>query len=232
MMMRAIPAWQLKLMRRFPRIAFVTPVDIACGDDHFQGKSLNLSAGGMLVETECQVLPRTQLYVSFQLPTGSPVKSVARVVHCRPGRYLGVEFTRMGNADWNALGKSIEIKESYQRRSIRIPERLMVELYWNHQSLAVHQMAQTILLSRHGCLLLCQSSPPAESRLVIWCPERRIGASARVVSCEQNLEGLAIVALEFARDANFWGIDFEPQDWTRRRPASNDGLQNYFVAQN
>jgi len=164
--------------------------------------------------------PQTQLYVSFQLPTGWPVKCVAKVVHCRPGKYLGIEFTHMGNADWNALGKSIEIKENYQRRSIRIPERLFVSLHWNHGSDSVHQQAQTILLSRHGCLLLSQAAPPPGASLVIWCPERRIGAAARTVSCEQDAEGLFMVALEFGRDGNFWGIDFEPQDWKKYRESA------------
>src|SRR5690349_17559831 len=157
MVARTVPAWQLKLLRRFPRIGFIAPVEIFCGNETFRGKSRNLSLGGMLLDADCNIQPRTQVYVSFQLPTGWPIKSVARVVHARSGKHLGIEFTHMGNADWNALGKSIDFKEFYQRRSIRIPERLFVNLHWNHERAPVHQSAQTVLLSRHGCLLLSQA---------------------------------------------------------------------------
>jgi len=216
---RTVPGWQFKLLRRFPRVGFIAPVEIFCGDVRVQGKSRNLSRGGMLLDADCHIPPQTQVYVSFHLPTGRAIKSVARVVHCRAGKRLGIEFTHMGNSDWNAVAKSTEIKESYPRRSIRIPERLFVDLHWN-QSAPVHYLAQTILLSRHGCLLLSQAAPPPGTSLVIWCPDRRIGAAARVVSCEQDYGGLFMLALEFARDANFWGIDFEPQDWQRCRSTS------------
>jgi hypothetical protein len=171
----------------------------------------------MLLEADCCFLPQTPLCVSFQLPTGLPIKALARVIHCRPGQRLGIEFTHMGNADWNALGTAIEIKESYHRRSIRIPERLMVELHWKQGSIPIRQSAQTILLSRHGCLVQSEMAPPPKISLIIWCLERRMGAAARVVSCEQDGQGLAMVALEFARDANFWGIDFQPWEWQRHR---------------
>ena len=221
MVARTVPAWQLKLLRRFPRIGFIAPVQIFCGDATFHAKSRNISLGGMLLDADCDLQPRTQIYVSFNLPTGWPIKSVARVVHLRVRKHLGIEFTHMGNADWNALGKSIEIKEYFQRRSIRIPERLFVNLHWQNKQGSVHQQAQTVLLSRHGCLLVSQAAPPPKTALVVWCPDRRIGASARVVSCEQDYEGLYMVALEFTRDANFWGIDFEPQDWKRYRATAN-----------
>jgi hypothetical protein len=201
-----------------------------CGDETFRATIRNLSAGGMLVDADCTLPPQASLCVSFQLPTGLPIRALARVIHCRPGARLGIEFTHMGNADWNALGKAIEIKESYQRRSIRIPERLIVELYWKQGCTPVRQPAQTILLSRHGCLLISEASPPPKTSLVIWCVERRIGAAARVVSCEQGSEGLAMVALEFARDANFWGIDFEPWEWQRHRPNPNFAAPSHCAA--
>lgn len=216
---RPIPTWQLKLLRRFPRIPFVAAVEISCEGSTVNGKSRNLSVGGMLLDAACSFPPRTEVWVTFQLPTGRTVRAVARVVHWRPGKQVGIEFMHMGNTDWNEVSKSIEIKESRERRSIRIPERLFVELYWSQGNAMVHQSAQTILLSRHGGLVLSQAAPPPETFLVVWCPDRRMGASARVVSREE-CEGLLAVALEFVRDANFWGIDFEPQDWNRNRSVS------------
>lgn len=214
---REIPSWQLKFLRRFPRIALAVPVEVLCSDVLVLGTSRNLSAGGMLLDTSCQLPPQTPVCVSFQLPTGLPIRALARVVHCRPGQRVGIEFTHMGNADWNALNKAIEVKESFHRRSIRIPERLMVELHWREKDRAVQGPAQTILLSRHGCLLQSQMAPPPKTGLVIWCIERHMGSAARVISCEQDPEGLAIVALEFTCDANFWGIDFKPWEWQRQR---------------
>lgn len=213
---RAIPTWQRKLLRRFPRVAFNASVELLCGEATIIGKSRNLSIGGMLLDADCAFPPQSEVWVTFQLPTGRTIRAVARVIHHRPGKQLGIEFTHMGNSDWNELGKCIEIKESRERRSIRIPERLFVDLYWNQGQGFIHQSAQTILLSRHGGLVLSPVAPPPETSLVIWCPDRRLGASARVVSREE-CEGLLAVALEFTRDANFWGINFEPQDWQRNR---------------
>jgi hypothetical protein len=228
---RAVPSWQLQLLRRFPRISFAAPVEILCEERTIRGTSRNLSTGGMLLDADCQLRPQTPLWVSFELPTGSAVKASARVVHCRAGQRLGIEFTQMGNADWNALGKAIEIKENYQRRSIRIPERVMVELYWRKGDVSVCQPGQTILLSRHGCLLVSEAAPPPQTSLVIWCLDRHLGAAARVVSCERDSEGLTMVALEFARDANFWGIDFEPVEWQRHRQSPTQSSTSHSTAQ-
>jgi hypothetical protein len=218
MVARKIPDWELTLIRKSPRMAFVAPVEVLCRGESFTARSRNLSVGGMGIESDRGLLPQAQLHVYFELPTGEPIIAAARVIHCRPGRSLGVEFTNMPRIMWHALARATEIKQNYERRSIRIPERLFVRLYWQQDSVVVEKTAQTVLLSRHGCLLRSPAAPPPNTQLVIFCPDRRIGAPARVVFRQlDNDDGLFTVGLEFVRDINFWGIDFSPQAWKQCR---------------
>jgi hypothetical protein len=122
--------------------------------------------------------------------------------------HAGIEFTNLASATRDALRESIKTKQTGQRRSIRIPERLFVHLQWNEDGTFMEQPAQTVLLSRHGCLLLCKTAPHPNTQLLIRWPEVGTGVSARVVSRQQDSDGLFKTALEFAKDANFWGIDF------------------------
>lgn len=221
MVARKYPAWESALLRKHPRMGFVAPVEFLYDGTVLVGKSRNLSLGGMLLETPCTLPLHAKIFLHFQLGTGVPVIAAARIVHSRPGVRVGLEFTRMDNLTRAALAQALQIKASFERRSIRIPERLMVRLLWDEAGRFVDQCAQTILLSRHGCLLAAQAAPAPASRLVIFCPDRRIGVPARVVSREQDEDGLFTVALEFISNVNLWGIDFEPEDWQRCRAAAS-----------
>lgn len=211
MLARTVPAWEFELVRKFPRIWFVAPVEVLFETTVFAAESRNLSLGGMLLEVSCDLPPSTRVHVHFPLPTGVSVVAAARVVHCRPGMQIGIEFTNLASTIRDALCEAIKAKQTGQRRSIRIPERLFVHLQWDEDGGPMEQTAQTVLLSRHGCLLLSKTAPPPNAQLLIHWPDLGTGASARVVSRQHDLDGLFKTALEFAEDTNFWGIDFEAE---------------------
>jgi PilZ domain len=210
-------AWRLRVVRKFPRMGFIAPVEVLYRGETFTAKSHNLSVGGMLLDANGAFLPGAELRVQFLLPTGFELRAKARVVYCRAGKRVAVEFTQMETAHWHALDEAIQIHGSGVRRRLRTSERLFVRVYWHEGNTVVVAPAETTLLSRYGCLLLSEQAPPPNTCLIIWCPQVRVGVSARVVSRRQNPDGLFTVALDFARDANVWSMDVEAEDWRRRR---------------
>ena len=207
-----VPAWQFRLMRRFPRMPFAVPVEVFFQGTVFTAQSLNLSLGGMLLQGTCDLPMLTQLHVCFPLPTGASIVAAARVVHCRPDVRVGVEFINLESATLDALRHSIKTEQSGQRRSIRIPERLYLYLQWEEDGTPMQRIAETVLLSRHGCLLLTDAVPRANALLRIRWLDTGAVTSARVVSKEKYIDGMFTIALAFTEDANFWGIDFAAEE--------------------
>jgi hypothetical protein len=211
---RPIPAWQLKYIRRSPRISYVTPVELLFAGEVGAAKSCSLSKHGMLVETDCPLPLRARIHLYFALPGGRGITTAARVVHARGGRLFGLEFLEMDGDTQEAIEQAIGVERSRDRRSIRLPERLFVNLDWQQEGVFRTQVAETALLSRHGCLALCTSAPPEGACLQLDWPEKETAISARVVSVEADGAGPFRVALEFTDDddANFWEVDWPEAD--------------------
>jgi len=194
--------------------AMVSAYTICCAGEVFSqrkvftAQSQNLSLGGMLLEGSCDLSLLAQLHLRFPLPTGVSIVVAARVVHCRPGVRVGVEFMNLESATLDALRQSIQTEQSGQRRSIRIPERLYLYLQWEQDGTPMQRKAETVLLSWHGCLLLTDAAPGSNALLTIHWPDTGAVTSARVVSKEEDTDGMFKMALAFIDDANFWEIDF------------------------
>ena len=208
---RGTASWERDLIRRFPRVEFISRVQVPVGDEVFTARSRNISLGGMMLESDCDFPPGTELRVCFELSPGRPMNPRARVIHCRPGVRFGVEFTDLEEYELKALQDFIQVDESHRRRSIRLPERLFVNLYWTEGGRVSDSPAETILLSKHGCLLLSRKAPPMNSPLTLWWTEKKAGTDAHIVWRREGLDGWVTAALEFGADTNFWGIDFEPE---------------------
>ena len=212
MVTQIAPAWQFRLMRRFPRMPFAVPAEVFFQGTVFTAQSQNLSLGGMLLQGTCDFPMLAPLQVCFPLPTGVSILAAARVVHCRPAVRVGVEFLNLESATLDALRQAIKTEQSGLRRSIRIPERLYLYLQWEQDGTPVQRTAETILLSRHGCLLLSSGAPRSNALLTIRWPDTGAVTSARVVSKEEYIDGMFKMALVFTEDANFWGIDFAAEE--------------------
>jgi hypothetical protein len=68
--------------------------------------------------------------------------------------------------------------------------------------------AETVLLSQFGCLILSRRAPQPDAKVTLWRPEKKTCAEARVVWRRREPENWFVLALEFAEDTDFWGIDF------------------------
>jgi PilZ domain len=208
---RSVPAWEFNFIRKSPRMRFIASVEILFDKTVFAATSHSLSVGGMLLETSLDLPLSTKLHVHFPLPNGIPVLAEARVIYCRPGAHIGIEFMNLANSTRDELRDAIKARQTGRRRSIRIPERFFVHLQWDEEGAVIEQTAQTVLLSRHGCLLLTKAAPEPSTQLLLRWPEAGTDATARVVSRQPDLDGLFKTAVEFAEDSNFWGIDFEAE---------------------
>lgn len=90
--------------------------------------------------------------------------------------------------------------------------RLKVFLRWTDPEGRPHEeVAETVVLSRYGGLLICPTSFKAGEDVSLWWPERGRGARIRVVFRELgHTPDLAKVGFEFAQPIDFWEIDFPP----------------------
>lgn len=196
------------LTRRFPRVNFVTPVEIIGQEVVYWAMSQNLSLGGMLMRTDWDFNVGEHYQLRFNLPTCAPISMPAKVVHCRPGSRVGVEFTECHNGSKQALEQAIKVSCEHHRRSPRVPSRVFVMLYWHGGAAERCEWAETALLSRQGCLVTSKLAPLNGESLIVWWGDRRRGIPARVVSTRPGDDDTSLVALEFRTDINFWDRDF------------------------
>ncbi len=100
----------------------------------------------------------------------------------------------------------------HRRRSARLARRVKVFLRWTDPEGTPHEeVAETVVLSRYGGLLLCPTSFKAGEDVSLWWPEQGRGARIRVVFREWGrTPDLAEVGFEFTEPMDFWGIEFPP----------------------
>ena len=71
------------------------------------------------------------------------------------------------------------------------------------------EMAQTILISRHGGLLVTRARFKTEDAIYLWSPAHKKGAFATIVFRNiRGIDGLAEMGFRFNSDEDFWGEDF------------------------
>jgi uncharacterized protein (TIGR02266 family) len=77
------------LTRGLPRVEVTTPVRLRTSLVQSWGTARNISRGGILVETDCELLPKTEVELDFALPASkSPMKPLAQVVWSRESEDL------------------------------------------------------------------------------------------------------------------------------------------------
>jgi hypothetical protein len=189
-------------------VEYVEFAQILCGTDCHAAKIRNISLGGMLLESDLSLNPGARVRVCFQLPDGRAMNPHARVVHCRSSVRLGIEFTELEEYERTALSNFIQVEESAKRRSIRLPLRLYLRLGWGDAEGMREESAESILVSRHGCLILTRDAPEPNGRLLLFWPEKNAHTEARVVWRRKESEEWFLLALEFCMGADFWGINF------------------------
>jgi hypothetical protein len=75
------------------------------------------------------------------------------------------------------------------------------------------EMAQTILISRHGGLLVTRAKFRADEQIYLWSPAHKRGSFATIVSRNiRGIDGLAEMGFRFNNDENFWEVDFPEEN--------------------
>jgi hypothetical protein len=202
------PTWQAP--RRYPRFPLQTKVELRVENQILMATTDNVSAGGLLVECD-PVLPRgTEIQLRFSLPNGFYVETPARVAHAKSGYGMGLEMlglTREAREEISELARRII---GYTRRGARLPRQFNVMMQKSAQKGDVEgEMAQTILISRHGGLLVTRARFKADEAIYLWSPAHKKGSFATIVFRNiRGIDGLAEIGFRFNGDENFWGVDF------------------------
>ena len=105
-----------------PRININMPIELKLGSQTRQGKLLNLSRGGVFVETDCYAQEESELGLSFVLPeTNSEITPTAQVIWRRRNR-ASARGNGIGMRFVDISGESIRTLEDYVfDRAIELP---------------------------------------------------------------------------------------------------------------
>lgn len=206
-------ATPMRPVRMYPRVPVALPVEIEAGKAVQVCESVNLSAGGVLISCKKPLPSALQFTVRLNLPTGDSIHAPVAVVH-HAGRGTGLRFLDLGEESRSALAEFTHKMMSFKRRGERMSRRVLVTVSRGDRRLqASEEMAETIVISRYGGLLVCRAHFAASDSIYVYSPDRRSGAAANVISVQgTGKSGLIEVGFEFAAPDNFWGVDFEQRE--------------------
>ncbi|MDT8066986.1 MAG: PilZ domain-containing protein [Terriglobia bacterium] len=208
--MSAIPAWHQVCRRAFTRVRFVTAVHIESGGRSLEGASVNVSLGGMLIASKNHPFrPLDRVLLTFEVEKGFFAELPAQVIHARKGEYFGVRWLDLPMEYAQILTRRTTVPAISQRRSQRLAQRFFLELKWQDNLHERIEPAETVLISKHGCLLLTRSDIPVGNHVQLSWREKNLSSAARVAYSEPSLDGdLNKIALEFETANELWGQTF------------------------
>jgi hypothetical protein len=195
--------------RAYPRLPLTTPVEIRYATHTILGHTENISLGGLLAMCDKRV-PKTatELTLLFNLPNGTSIHAGGIVRHVH-GTKVGVEFKSLPAQGKEALDAFTKRLEGFTRRGERKQQRLHVTLR-DVRLEDQEQLAETVLLSRNGGLLICRAPFSVGDRLELYWPEKKKGIEISVVfqrPCGPG--GLTELGFKFLDGKNFWGLEFQ-----------------------
>jgi hypothetical protein len=146
--------------------------------------------------------------ILFNLPTGYTISTECEVMHVQPGNQAGLLFLELDGAARNGVNEFIEQMVTYTRRGVRITKRLHVTLRKADEEPALAEMAETIVISRHGGMLATRARFAEQDVIHLSWPEGKRGAPAKIVSRHDGAAGLINLGFEFLAEDNFWQLNF------------------------
>jgi hypothetical protein len=208
--MIATPVWHQVCRRASTRVRFATTVRIESGGRSCEGNSVNVSLGGMMVACKNHGFhPLEHVLLTFEIEKGFFAELPAQIIHARSGEYFGVRWLDLPTEYAQILTRRTTMPAIEHRRSDRLAQRFFLELKWNDGSRERNEPAETVLISKHGCLLLARSDFSVGQHVQLEWREKRLSATARVAYSEPTLDGdLNKIALEFETANELWGQDF------------------------
>lgn len=197
--------------RAHPRLPLAIPVEIHYNDKTILGRTENISVGGLLALCDKRTPPPSaELTVLFNLPNGTSIHAdgVVRHVH---GEKVGVQFKTLPPYGKDALDAFTRRMEGATRRGARKQKRLHVTLRdLRGGDEAQQEMAETVLLSRNGGLMICRAPFSIGDRLEMYWPDKKKKTEIIIVFRRPcGTAELAELGFEFLDGYNFWGLDFE-----------------------
>ena len=216
-------AWETA--RRFPRVPVTIPVEVWTPTLATIISSQNISMGGMLLEWQRSPLPSgTEIRVLFNLPTGHSVSSPARVMHSDNGA-MGIQFSELEEPSRMALSRFLRRVMTYTRRGVRLTRRMHVTIRGVDSPACAFELAETIVISRHGGLLSTRAQFFQGDQIFLWWPEGRRGTNVRVVNRRPSgTAGLTELGFEFVQDFGFWGMEFPDDSFEEQPEAKGLGI--------
>lgn len=166
--------------------------------------------GGLLAQCSKTPPPAAELKVLFNLPNGTTIVTAGVVRHVH-GRKIGVQFSSLSPNGWEALEVFTSRMEGYTRRGQRKPKRLHVTLRSTRpEEENKEEMAETVLLSRNGGLLICRAHFNVDERLRLYWPDKKSTTEIVIVSRRPCGTGdLMELGFEILDATDFWGLDSE-----------------------
>ncbi len=185
-------------------------MEIYYGDKKLLCRTENISIGGFLAQCRNAPPASTELTVLFNLPNGTTINTHGIVRH-RHGAKFGVQFSSLPARGREALEGFTTRMENFTRRGERKPRRVHVTLRSTRPDQEnAEQMAETVLLSRNGGLMICRAQFEVGERLRLYWPEKRRYAEILIVFRRRcGTADLVELGFEFLERGNFWGLDFE-----------------------
>ena len=166
-------------IRAHPRLRVETPLQVIAGDRAFICSTEDISVGGLSATCPQPPPALSQLRLLFNLPNASTVITDAVVRYVRGDRF-GVQFLDLPPEAHLALDDYTHRTLGYTRSGNRIAKRLIVTLRSGLMG-AKEELAETVVLSRHGGRLVCRAQFKAGEELRLHWPEQSRGARIRVV---------------------------------------------------
>ena len=198
--------------RRFPRVPLKTPVEVWTATGNLVGETENISAGGMLLRCQQMFGRGAQMTVLFNLSAGFSVQTTCTVVHTLPESRMGLQFLNLSHHLQSELNDFLMELLAYTRRGMRIDKRLVVTLCVQRGEGYQEELAETVMLSQHGGLLVCRGNFQEDEDVSIYWPAGKRSAIARIAHRRAvGPSGLIELGFEFRNEQNFWGLEF-PSD--------------------
>lgn len=188
-----------------------TPVEVRTGASRTIGVTENISLGGLLLQCSPDFQSGGRIDVLFNLTAGLSMKATCSLAHVQTGSRMGLRFLDLENSYRKMLDEFIrEIALRMQQWQDRvIVKRLHVIVRSLLATDSQEALAETLLLSRRGGVLLCRARFKAGDRVFLWSPDRNQGAQARIVSHRlRGSAGLVELGFEFENTQALWEADF------------------------
>jgi PilZ domain len=196
--------------RAYPRVPLHGPVEVKTRSRLFIGQIENISIGGVMVSSQPIPAVSTEIQLLFNLAVGRTISATGVVRHTG-NKTFGVEFHDLPPAAQESIAEYCRTILGHERRSGRIPKRLLVTLRGKRKQ-DQDELAETITLSRNGGLLACRARFVVGNHLELFWPEKKRQVEIEIVSSNAAANGLLELGFQFANPSfDFWELDFPNQ---------------------